>query len=174
MKKTILVFIFMFGIISLSYGVTTGENYDETIIESLKLADSDIPDGFIYGKIPDFAKTVLKENPWNMDRTAINRLAKNIYPDGNSNSIKALHVSILARKNIPYGDDIVYYVLVFNDSTSANKEITKLNEYTKFNKDRAVVVSKDNVAVFIHVDDAEDFNYLYNFAKKAKTTLDIQ
>lgn len=171
MKKILLILIFMFSIISLSYSVPSGEALEKELVESLKIETADIPGGFVYGKIPEFAKNVLKDNPWVMDRAAIDRLAQNIYPDGNSKAIKSIYMSILARKEVPYGDDIVYYALVFNDSSSAKNEIRKLNEFSSFNKDRSIVITRDNVAVYIHVDDAGDYTYIKNMAEKVKSKL---
>jgi hypothetical protein len=51
-------------------------------------------------------------------------------------------------------------MLVFRDSTSARREIAKLNEYAGYNRDRALVISRDNLAVFMHVDSVENFHYL--------------
>ncbi len=164
----------MFSIISLSFGVPSGEMYEDDIIESLMIDDADLPDGFMFGEIPEFAKDVLKENPWMMDRDAINRLTRNIYPDGDSRAVKSLYVSIITRKDVPYGDDIVYYALVFRDSASAQKEIKKLTEYTGYNKDRAVVLSKGNVAVYIHVDDTSDYHYIQGLSSKARETFHMQ
>jgi len=145
---------------------TASSTYNIDIFEKIRPSDNDLPAGFMYGKIPGFAQKVLKANPWTMDRPAITRLANKIYPGGESNRISAIHMTILANSRTPYGDDIVCYIILYNDVTSAKKEIPKLTEFTGYNSDRAIVVVRDNIAVFLHVDSADDFHYIKEMALK--------
>ena len=47
----------------------------------------------MYGIIPDFAKKILHANPCYMDKTAIKRLTEKIYPGGDYNEVKSIHIS---------------------------------------------------------------------------------
>ena len=167
MKKFITVFAFLVLIISVSN--LTGLPEDGTsIIDKMKLMQEDIPEGYMYGLIPDFAKKVLKQNPWNMDRNAIKTLAEKIYPGGDYNQISSIHVTILARKETPHGDDIVCYIIKYKDSKAAKNEISKISEYVGFNGDRAILSIMDNIAIFLHVDDKDDFHIIRKMEKTIK------
>lgn len=149
-----------------------GAEYKGTIVDQIRLADTDIPQGFIYGNIPPFAKRVLKENPWKFDRSAINRLTREIYPDGDPAKVADIHMTILTRPATPFGDDIVCYIIVYNDMASAKSEIKKLTDFVGYNSDRAIVAVRENVAVFIHSDDIDDFPIAREMMKKLGERLD--
>lgn len=123
------------------------------------------------GKIPSFAKKVFKDNPWYLDRESIKRLVPNIYPGGNASKVKAVHMTIMADKRNPYGDDIVCYVILYNDKNAADAEIKKLDSYTGYNSDRAIMVRKNNVAVFLHVDDTENLYIIRDMATRMERKL---
>ncbi len=171
-KKLILSVIICFAAIgsAMSYGA----NFKVDVMEKIKINDSDIPEGFMYGSIPVFAQPVLKSNPWDMDRDAINRLSKNIYPDGNAANIKNIHMTILASKNEPFGDDIVCYMILFTSSESAKTELVKLTEYVKYNSDRAILIAKNNLAVFIHTDDVSNFELISGLSKKIENRIELE
>ena len=167
--KMAVVVILMFVFAGSAYSV--GAEFNNDMLEKVRIQAEDIPNGFIYGTIPDFAKTVLKNNPWNFDRSAINRLSKNIYPGGNADMIKGIHMTILARKDQPLGDDIVCYIFLYRDAEAARKETEKLHDYVKYNSDRAIVFQKNNVAVFIHADDVGDYDLIKVLSEKMEVRL---
>lgn len=134
-------------------------------IDAVKLTGNDIPEGFAYGKVPEPYKKTLKDNPWMMDRAAIKRLAGLVYPGGNYNSISDMHVSIIADKKTPYGDDIVCYVILFNGVKAAQDEIRKMTEFTGFNGDRVLLLTRDNLAVILMVDDVSNFYLIQELSR---------
>jgi hypothetical protein len=134
------------------------------VIDTIRITDSDIPAGFTYGTVPDVYKKTLKNNPWMMDRDAIMRLADKIYPGGDYNHIESIYVTILAAKQRPYGDDIVCYLMLFRDDKAAQEEIRKVTSFSGFNSDRSIVLTKDNLAVFLFVDDINNYHYIRDMA----------
>ena len=145
--------------------------FKSDIIGKVAITNTEIPHGFILGKIPGFAKKTLKGNPWLMDSRAIRKLTKRIYPGGDSNSVKDIHVTIMTTSKKPYGDDIVCYILLFKDGTKAKNEIKKMSDYVGYNSDRAMLLTKDNIAVFLHVDDVGNFYLLNGLANNIRTKL---
>lgn len=168
-KLVILLFLTAVSVVFLS--PLAGAQYTGGIVEKIRLSSGDIPQGFAYGNIPPFAKKILKENPWSMDKSAIRALTSRIYPGGESARVSAIHVTILARNYTPYGDDIVCYIIVFNDSSEAKAELKKLTDFAGFNSDRVIVLSRENMAVFLHVDDADDFPLIRDMAGKLEERL---
>lgn len=140
-------------------------DFKADVIDKIKLSEKDIPAGYIYGKIPDFARKTLKNNPWLMDRAAIKRLTGLIYPSGDYSRIRALYSTILAKKSKPYNDDIVCYIIVYNDSSSAKNEIRKIREFSDFNKDRVILFIRNNIAVIMFVDNVKTFPLLLDLSK---------
>jgi len=134
-------------------------------IDAVKLTGADIPEGFIYGTVPAPYRSTLKDNPWLMDRAAIKRLADKIYPGGDFNRIAGIHVSIIASKKTPLGDDIVCYVILYNSMKDAQQEMKKMTEFVGYNGDRALLLTKDNMAIVFFVDDIENFHYIQELAK---------
>ncbi len=172
MKKLLLfVFVLLFSIFASIADASSGVAED-TMIDKIKLTDDDIPQGFVYGKIPDFAKKVLQENPWKMNKSAIDKLTEKIYPDGNPGAVKNIYVSIYAKEDKPYGDDIVCYIILFKDNSSAGKEIGKLKNYASHNSDRVVLIVKKDLAVFLHVDDIDNFDIIKDMGNKISTKID--
>ncbi|HOT45570.1 MAG TPA: hypothetical protein PLM53_12050 [Spirochaetota bacterium] len=134
-------------------------------IDTVKLTNADIPEGFMYGTVPAPYRSTLKGNPWLMDRAAIKRLADKIYPGGDFNRIAGIHVSIIANKKTPLGDDIVCYVILYNSMRDAQQEMKKMSEFVGYNNDRALMITKDNMAIIFFVDDIENFHYIQELAK---------
>lgn len=167
--KMAAIIILMFVFAGSAYSV--GADFNNDILEKVRIQNDDIPSGFIYGTIPGFAKSVLKSNPWNFDRNAINRLSKNIYPGGNPSKIKGIHMTILARKEQPLGDDIVCYIILFQSPDDARKETGKIRDYVKYNTDRAILIEKSNIAVFIHADDVENYDLIKSLSEKIEVRL---
>jgi hypothetical protein len=170
MKKTIcsVCILFFIVIITASQGST---QFKSETIDLVKLTGGDIPEGFMYGKIPEPYKKTLKDNPWLMDKSAIKRLADKVYPGGDYSKISGMHVSILADKKKPYGDDIVCYVILYTGMKAAQDEIKKLAEFTGYNRDRAILITKDNLAVVLFVDDVNDFHYIQDLARTVEERL---
>ena len=135
-----------------------------TVIDTIKITSSDLPAGFTFGKVPEVYKKTLKDNPWMMDKDAIKRLADKIYPGGDYHKIESMYVTIIAAKQRPYGDDIVCDLILFKDDQSTRDEIKKVAEFTGFNSDRCIVLTKDNLAVFLFVDDINNFHYIRDMA----------
>jgi len=134
------------------------------VIDIVRITDSDIPAGFTYGTVPEVYKKTLKNNPWMMDQDAIRRLAGKIYPGGDYNHIASMYVTIIAAKQRPYGDDIVCYLMLFTDDKAAREEIRKVTSFAGFNSDRSIVLTKDNLAVFLFVDDVNNYHYIRDMA----------
>jgi len=139
--------------------------YRAEVFSKIKLTSSDIPQGFIIGKIPPAVKKVLKANPWQMDRAAIKRLSRHIYPGGNYNKITGIHMTIMANARHPYGDDIVCYAILYRDEPSALGEIKKLKDFVGYNNDRAILIEKENLAVYLHVDSTSDYHHIQAMAE---------
>ncbi len=126
----------------------------------------DIPQGFMYGIIPDTYKTTLKSNPWEFDGAAIQKLAGKIYPGGDFKQIAGIHVTIIARKETPHRDDIVCYIIQYKDNIAARDEIKKISEYAGYNQDRALLHVKNNMVIFLFVDNVNNFQVLQELDKK--------
>jgi hypothetical protein len=164
-RSKLSIFIISFIVIFVSSAIPA-ESVDTNPIDKLKITDSDIPEGFVYGLIPDFARKTLLANPWLMDKAAITRLTKNIYPRGDAAAVKNMHVSILAKKERPYNDDIVCYIIVYKDERIGRKEMEKLSEFSKINSDRTIVVERGNTAIFLIVDDVKNYKYISALKEK--------
>ena len=165
MEKSNILYLIILSAI-LFTGFTENAVNGAAVADKIRLVKSDIPAGFIYGTVPQYAKKVLKDNPWEMDRNAIRKLADKIYPGGDYSKISGIHVSILAKKNKPYGDDIVCYVIYYRDTLSAKAEIQKIKEFAGYNQDRVIVHSKDNCVIYLHVDDIKDFPLILQIGEK--------
>jgi hypothetical protein len=109
-------------------------------------------------------KKTLKDNPWMMDKAAIKRLAGKLYPGGDFSKIANMHVSIMAKKAKPFGDDIVCYLILYRDAKSAREEIKKASEFSGYNSDRCILLIKENLAVLLFVDDINNFHFIRDMA----------
>jgi len=155
----------MFAFFVTSYSAPARGEYPAGIIDSVRLSEKDIPDGYIFGKIPEGVKPTLHDNPWKFDQAAITRLAPVIYPEGDATSLSAVHFTIVTKKEMPYGDDIVCYLFVYKSMSAAGKEIAKIKEYSEMNKDRVFYSVHDNIVVFMLVDDVEDYPLMRSLAE---------
>jgi len=151
---------------------STTAMYSSSIIEKIRPTSDQIPAGYMFGKVPGFAQSLLKENPWNLDQTAIKKMANRIYPGGEYSKITDLHMTIIANKKNPYGDDIICYIFVFKNEKSAQEELLKINEYVGYNKDRSIVLGKNNLAVYFCVDNAKDFDYIQAMSEAVQKKLE--
>ena len=167
MKKIItlsVTVILIIGLIFISHSIGLSQDAN-SVINKIRPLPEDIPQGFMYGLIPNIYKKTLKNNPWEFDRTAIEKLTEKIYPGGDNRQISAIHITIMARKETPHRDDIVCYIIQFKKST-AKDEIKKITEYAGYNQDRAILHIKDNYAVFLFADDIKNFPLLKELDKK--------
>jgi len=171
MKKHSLLFISITTIITVFISSTTAM-YSSSIIEKIRPTTEEIPAGYMFGQVPGFAQSLLKSNPWSLDQAAIKKLANRIYPGGEYSKISDLHMTIITNKKNPYGDDIVCYIFIFKNEKSAQEELVKLNEYVKYNNDRAIVIEKKNLAVYLHVDSTKDFEYIQAMSETIKKRLE--
>lgn len=145
---------------------------DVQIVDTIRLTETDIPEGYRYGIIPDFAAGLLKSNPWMLDAAAKKKLAHRIYPGAEYTRISSLHMTILATDADPYDDDIVCYIFMFNDEKSAKDEMIKLNEYCGYNSDRSIVLEKKNIAVFLFVDSIKDYPHIQTISESIRKKMD--
>ncbi len=164
MKKAILSVCILLSFIVITESKGSSQ-LKVNAIDTVKLTSADIPEGFMYGKVPAPYQSTLKNNPWMMDKAAIKRLADKIYPGGDYSKIAGIHVSIIASKKTPFGDDIVCYMILYNSMKDAQKEIRKMAEFTGYNNDRALLLTKDNLAIIFFVDDITNFHYIQELAK---------
>jgi hypothetical protein len=164
MKKAILSFCILLSFFFIAE-LKGSSQLKINAIDTIKITSSDIPEGFMYGKVPAPYQSTLKDNPWMMDRAAIKRLADKIYPGGDFNKIAGIHVSIITKKKTPLGDDIVCYMILYNNMKAAQDEMKKMNEFVGYNRDRALVLAKDNLAIILFVDDIENYHYIQELAK---------
>jgi hypothetical protein len=155
----------LIGLVFISHTIGLPQ-VSNALADKIRLLPEDIPQGFMYGIIPDVYKKTLKNNPWEFDKPAIERLADKIYPGGDHRQISAIHVTIISRKETPHRDDIVCYIIQYKKSSNINDELKKITEYAGYNQDRAILHIKDNYAVFIFVDDAKNFLLLKELDKK--------
>jgi len=158
---TISILLFMILITE----VKGSSQFKSDTIDAVKLTLGDIPEGFMFGTVPGPYRKTLKENPWTMDKAAIKRIADKVYPGGDYSRISDMHVSIIANKKTPLGDDIVCYVILFTTMKAANDEIKKMTEFTGYNRDRVLLLTKDNLAIIMFVDDIENYHYIQDLAK---------
>jgi len=142
------------------------------MIEKVRVSDKDVPEGFIYGKIPGFARNVLKDNPWSLDKPAIKKMANRIYPDGDYTNISEIHMTIMAKKNNPFRDDIVCYVILYKNENALKKEMKKFTSFAENNRDRVILLSRDNLAVYFSVDDTDNFEYIKTISSSVKARLE--
>jgi len=171
MKRHSFMIISLITFITIFISSTTAM-YSSSIIEKIRPTSDQIPAGYMFGKVPGFAQSLLKENPWNLDQTAIKKMANRIYPGGEYSKITDLHMTIIANKKNPYGDDIICYIFVFKNEKSAQEELLKINEYVGYNKDRSIVLGKNNLAVYFCVDNAKDFDYIQAMSEAVQKKLE--
>lgn len=119
---------------------------------SLILNKSEIPAGMQFGMVPPPAKNLIKGNPWVLDKKSIHKFSRAIYGHANYMAIKKMVMVILAPKNSPYRDDIVYYGFEFKSAKSARIEAQKLSEVTKLNKSRSILLQGGNKAILLFSD----------------------
>lgn len=155
------IVIIAFQTLSLLFLVGTASRAELTAdaINTIRLTEQDIPQGFAFGTLPDRVRRVLKSNPAFMDRSAIRKVIKDmeLYPGGDYTAITAMHVSIIAQRNRMNHDAIVCYIMLYKDGKESNRELEKLKEYVDANKTRSIVITKDNCAVFMFVKDINHF-----------------
>jgi hypothetical protein len=165
-RKICFSILILLCTISIGIAIPAKSSFGSKDITKITIQKKDIPKGFVYGRLPDGVKRILKGNPWLLNRKAINFISKRIYPGGNSSEIKQIHMSILARKTTPFGDDIVCYVILYKDKMAAKKEAPKIFDYVRHNSDRAIAISQENLIIFIHADSTADFTLIKKLSVK--------
>jgi hypothetical protein len=169
-KLTSFILILIFSPYQLSLYSNTAEI--NSIVEELSIKSDDIPKGFVIGKIPTGAKTVFKSNPGFLDKNAIDKVTREIYPNGDKNKVSQIHVTILAKTENIYNDDLVCYIIFYKNNLFAKEEMNKFKEYFKYNNDRTILLSADNIAIFILSNDFENFDYVKELGSKMQSRLD--
>lgn len=169
--NNVAIVIYLSVIMALGMAMGMVYSDDNSLFSTLAIAPEDVPQGFVFGKIPDFAKKVFTGNPCIVNSDGIRFLASRLYPEGNAANIKGMYVAIMAAESRPYGDDIVYYLLVFKDSKAASVEIKKLKDYYEYNKDRIVLITKDNIALLLFADDVDNYKYIAELGQKLQGKL---
>jgi len=171
MKRHSLLIISIMTFAAVFIG-STSAMYSSSIIEKIKPTAEEIPAGYMFGQVPDFARSLLKSNPWSLDQAAIKKLTNRIYPGGEYAKVSDLHMTIITNKKNPYGDDIVCYIFIFRNEKSAQEELIKLNEHVGYNSDRSIVVEKKNLAVYLCVDSVKDYEYIKTLSESIKKKLE--
>ncbi len=169
MKKIISFTCFIISMVIIAQAGTVSNS---ELINKIKVSDRELPEGFIFGKVPGFAKKVLKENPWILDKGAIKKMAGRIYPDGDFNNISDIHMTIMSKKGNPFKDDMVCYVIFYKNNSAAQKELKKITSYAEYNRDRVILMVKKTIAVYLLADDVDNFAYLKTIAGNLKSRLD--
>jgi hypothetical protein len=163
MKKIGKIVLSVFAAVFLMSGNMMAE-FKPDAIEKLKPAQNDLPENFVFGTIPGFAKKVLKNNPWTLDDPAMKKMIGRIYPGGDYQNVSKVHMSIFANKKNPYRDDFVCYIILYKNKNTAKKELEKLTSYNGYNSDRTILISRDNMAVFFLADDIVNYKYIQEMA----------
>lgn len=171
MKSKYLLIISLTTIAAVFICSTTAM-YSSSIIEKIKPTTDEIPAGYMFGKVPEFAQSLLKTNPWNLDQDAIKKLTNRIYPGGEFSKVADLHMTIITNKKNPYGDDIVCYIFIFKNEKSAQEELIKINQHVGYNNDRSIVIEKKNLAVYLCVDSVKDFEHIQVISEAMKKRLE--
>ena len=58
--------ILLFGLIFISQSIGLPQD-TQSLVDKIRIMPEDIPQGFMYGIIPDVYKKTLKNNPWAFD-----------------------------------------------------------------------------------------------------------
>ncbi len=171
MKRKPFLIVTLLTIATVFIGSNTAM-YSSSIIEKIKPTSEEIPDGYMFGKVPDFAQSLLKNNPWSLDEAAIKKLTNRIYPGGEYSKVADLHMTIITKKKNPFGDDIVCYIFIFKNEKSAQEELIKINQHVGYNTDRSIVIEKKNLAVYLCVDSVKDFEHIQAMSEVIKKRLE--
>lgn len=163
MKIAVRIVLSVFTAVFLMSGSIKAEFKTDTI-EKIKPAQNELPENFVFGTIPRFAKKVLKNNPWTLDDAAMKKMISRIYPGGDYQSVSKVHMTIFANKKNPYKDDFVCYIILYKNKNTAKKELEKLTSYNGYNSDRTILISKENMAVFLLADDIANYRYIQEMA----------
>ena len=172
MKRSLILTTIVILSVLILTSFSVARRSDTKVIKKLTLTQKELPKGYIFGKIPSFAKNVFKGNPWMLDRSAIRKLTRRIYPGGDYGAVANIHMSIITKRNRPYNDDIVCYIISYKDNSIAKKEISKLSTFVGYNNDRSIVIKKKSMAILLLVDDTKDFIYIDNMAEMMRDRLE--
>jgi len=171
MKKSSLKSIFLLVITAFLIGNTTSM-YSSSVIEKIKLTADDIPAGYMFGQVPKFALGILKDNPWKFDQDAIKRFTNRIYPGADPRNVSDIHMTLITNKDNPFGDDIGCYIIIYKNAKAAKDEFTKLNEFIRYNSDRGIVIEKNNLAVYMYVNEIKNYDHMQRLSEIIKKKLE--
>ena len=171
MKKNSLKGIFVVLIMTLLIGNTTSM-YSSAIIEQIRPTINEIPDGYMFGQVPEFARGLLKNNPWNFDQDAIKRFTNRIYPGAEPRNVSDIHMTLITNKDNPFGDDIGCYIIIYKNAKAAKDEFTKLNEFIRYNSDRGIVIAKNNLAVYLYINEVKNYDHMKKLSETIKKKLE--
>ena len=171
MKKNTLKGVFITIIMTLFIGNATSI-YSSAVIDKIKLTKDEIPAGYIFGQVPEKAKGVLKDNPWDFDQDAMKNFTNRIYPGADYRNISDIHMTIIANKDNPVGDDIGCYIIIYKNAKAAKDEFTKLNKFINDNSDRGIVIEKNNIAVYLYVNDVNNYDHIRRLSEIIKKKLE--
>ena len=172
MKTNSLKGIFIFMIAVLLIG-NTASTYNSSIIEKIRLTIDEIPAGYVFGQAPEKAKSLLKDNPWKFDQNAMKNFTNRIYPGADHRNISDIHMTIIAKKDNPFGNDIGCYIFIYKNAKSAKDELRKLNEFIKYNSDRGIVIEKNNLAVYLYINDVNNYEHIKRLSEIIKKKLEM-
>ncbi len=71
-----------------------------------------------------------------------------------------MYVSIIASKKKPFNDDIVCYLILYHSMKAAQDEMKKISEFAGYNRDRVILLSRDNLVAILFVDNVTNFHYI--------------
>ena len=171
MKKNALKGIFIIIIACLLMG-NTASVYKSDIIEKTKLTIDEIPAGYIFGQVPEKVKSLLKDNPWKFDQDAMKNFTGRIYPGAEHRNISDIHMTIITNKDKPFGYDMGCYIFIYKNGKSAKDELRKLNEFIKYNSDRGIVIEKNNLAVYLYINDVNNYEHIKRMSEIIKKKLE--
>ena len=171
MKKNSLKGIFIVIMLTLLIGSTTSM-YSADTIEKIRITIDDIPAGYMFGQVPEFARSILKDNPWSFDQDAIKKFTIRIYPGAEPRNISNIHMTLIANKKNPFGDDIGCYIIIYKNGQAAKEELTKLNEFIRYNSDRGIVFAKNNLAVYLYINDVNNYDHIKRLSEIIKKKLE--
>ena len=171
MKKNSLKGIFITIIAVFLIGNTTSI-YSADTIEKIKITAEEVPDGFIFGQVPEYAQGLLKGNPWKFDQDALKRFTSRIYDGADYGNVSDIHMTIIAAKDKPTGNAIGCYIIIYKNAKSAKDELKKLGEFVRYSTDRAIVIEKNNIAVYLYANDIKNYDHIKRLSEIIKKKLD--
>ena len=172
MKKNSIKGILVIIIAAFLIGAATSM-YNADTIEKIKITIDEVPDGFMFGQVPEYAQGLLKGNPWKFDQDALKRFTGRIYDGADYNNVSDIHMTIIAKKDKPTGNAIGCYIIIYKNAKSANDEFKKLGEFVRYSTDRAIVIEKNNLAVYLYANDVKNYDLIKRLSEIVKKKLEL-